>query len=286
MNENAGKVLKEIRESKSISQKEATGEVCTPATLSNYENGKSDIAFGILYGILNNIGLSVSEFEYIVNGYKGSAFYELMKEVSELYRTGKGNALIDFMKNYNKTVATKRDRMVSLMLKNMASKLGKGYLLSELEKDEVNDYFIDIPRWCYFEIVLFTNLMNAFEPRIIVIQCEEMLAKTRFYESIPENKQMVITAMLNAIGVLTEHDLYDDVIKLKQTTMKLLDEKDLLNRTEFLFLEGLLDVEFGKEEGYQKMEDAIDVYRKLKCQNSLERHLINYNGIVEYYKEK
>ncbi|MCY7185295.1 helix-turn-helix domain-containing protein, partial [Streptococcus gallolyticus] len=63
MKENLGKSFKMLRESKGLSQKEIAGDIISIAQLSRFERGISSINAETLYNCLENMNVSVEEFQ-------------------------------------------------------------------------------------------------------------------------------------------------------------------------------------------------------------------------------
>ena len=55
MDDSYGKIFKIIRESKNMSLKEVAGDFVTPAQLSRFENGKSNLSVDTFFNCLKNM---------------------------------------------------------------------------------------------------------------------------------------------------------------------------------------------------------------------------------------
>ena len=60
--ENIGKIFKLIRETKKMSLKEVAGNFVTPAQLSRFENGKSNLSVDTFFYCLKRMNISEGEF--------------------------------------------------------------------------------------------------------------------------------------------------------------------------------------------------------------------------------
>ncbi|MDQ8766745.1 helix-turn-helix transcriptional regulator [Streptococcus ruminantium] len=64
-----GEIFKDLRTSRKISLKEATGGEFSYSMLSKFENGESDITISKLLIALENIHTELAEFVYLVRGF-------------------------------------------------------------------------------------------------------------------------------------------------------------------------------------------------------------------------
>jgi len=151
--------LRELREGKNMSLAEATRGVCSSTSLSSYENGDTkDIQFGNLRGILENMRVSMSEFEYVLNGYQGSYYFELSKSVSELYQQRNALVLNDLREELEEKATSKHDKIFCLMIKRLLSDLDNSVKLSKKEIAFIDDFFFTFDHWAilkYLFIIIY-----------------------------------------------------------------------------------------------------------------------------------
>ena len=80
-----GKVYKEIRKSKNLTQSDVCGNVLSPTTLSKIENGLVVPKYENMAFLLQQINMSFDEFDYICNLYHPSEHIELFNEISNIH---------------------------------------------------------------------------------------------------------------------------------------------------------------------------------------------------------
>lgn len=68
-----GKVYKDIRQSKGLTQEEICGDMLARSTLARIESGQVIPKFDTFIFLLQQINMSLEEFEYICNVYRLSA---------------------------------------------------------------------------------------------------------------------------------------------------------------------------------------------------------------------
>ena len=101
-----GKVYKEIRESKGLTQEEVCGEVLSRTSLSKIESGKVTPKYENMEFLLRQINMSFEEFEYICHLYQPSQRTEIMQtylNMSSTLGTSELETLFQKCQDYLKT---------------------------------------------------------------------------------------------------------------------------------------------------------------------------------------
>ena len=101
-----GKVYKEIRESKGLTQEEVCGNVLSRTSLSKIESGKVTPKYENMDFLLRQMNMSFEEFDYICHLYQPSQRTEIMQTYLNMNSIIDGSGLVDFFKtcqNYLKT---------------------------------------------------------------------------------------------------------------------------------------------------------------------------------------
>lgn len=101
-----GKVYKEIRESKGLTQEEVCGNVLSRTSLSKIESGKATPKYENMEFLLRQINMSFEEFDYICHLYRPSQRTEIMQTYLNMNSIIDGSGLVDFFEtcqNYLKT---------------------------------------------------------------------------------------------------------------------------------------------------------------------------------------
>ena len=101
-----GKVYKEIRESKGLTQEEVCGEVLSRTSLSKIESGKVTPKYENMEFLLRQINMSFEEFDYICHLYQPSQRTEIMQtylNMSSTLGTSELEKLFQKCQDYLKT---------------------------------------------------------------------------------------------------------------------------------------------------------------------------------------
>ena len=101
-----GKVYKEIRESKGLTQEEVCGNVISRTSLSKIESGKATPKYENMEFLLRQINMSFEEFDYICHLYQPSQRTEIMQtylNMSSILGTSELEKLFQKCQDYLKT---------------------------------------------------------------------------------------------------------------------------------------------------------------------------------------
>ena len=101
-----GKVYKEIRESKGLTQEEVCGDVLSRTSLSKIESGKATPKYENMDFLLRQMNMSFEEFDYICHLYQPSQRTEIMQTYLNMNSIIGGSGLVHFFEtcqNYLKT---------------------------------------------------------------------------------------------------------------------------------------------------------------------------------------
>ena len=101
-----GKVYKEIRESKGLTQEEVCGNVISRTSLSKIESGKATPKYENMEFLLRQINMSFEEFDYICHLYQPSQRTEIIQTYLNMSSIMGNSSLVDFFEtcqNYLKT---------------------------------------------------------------------------------------------------------------------------------------------------------------------------------------
>mgnify|MGYP000063317937 FL=1 len=101
-----GKVYKDIRESKGLTQEEVCGDILSRTSLSKIESGKTTPKYENMEFLLRQINMSFEEFDYICHLYQPSQRTEIMQTYLNMSSIIGSSGLVDFFEtcqNYLKT---------------------------------------------------------------------------------------------------------------------------------------------------------------------------------------
>ena len=278
-----GEVFKKFRESRHLTQKAVGGKEISVAQLSKFENGSSDITLSKFYLLLERIGITSQEFEYVANDYEFNHFYSLLDKIDEFYNNNNRYGLMKLLEEEDELMREgKQQKLNLLIIKSALRQIDKETEFTETEIEMVSDYLFSIEDWTYYELILYANTMSNLPLELINTLSKEALVRASFYKSIKRNRDLITTVIINTIIVFTNHKMLDRAIYFKNELRRLLtDETEIFDKTLLLFVTGAIYFYKGKEEsGKQKMRDAIDIFNKVESYHLAESYEESYYEIV------
>ena len=104
-----GKVYKEIRESKGLTQEEVCGNVLSRTSLSKIESGKATPKYENMEFLLRQINMSFEEFDYICHLYQPSQRTEIMQSYLNMTSIIGSSSLVYFFETCQDYLKTHHD---------------------------------------------------------------------------------------------------------------------------------------------------------------------------------
>lgn len=278
-----GEIFRKLREDRNFSMKQIVGKEFTVATLSSFETGKSDITITKFYYILERLGMTLEEFEYITKGHEFNDFYQLLNKLAMFYVESNDRSLKKLLIETESKIKGDhpQDAMNYLLVKSILSQFDDGYNLTEKETFEIADYLFSFENWAYYQLILYSNTMKSLHLETIDYLSKELLKRASFYKSIPRNKKLIVEILINTTLVFAERKELYLANFFKNTVEDLLsDETMIYEKTVFLFVCGFIDFHSGKIElGKSKMQDAIDIFDKVGSDHLAKLYQKDYDEI-------
>lgn len=264
-----GKVFKMIRESKNMSLKEVAGDFVTPAQLSRFENGKSNLSVDTFFNCLENMDVLQGEFSTFYHSYYQN---EDLRISIEWDRALENHNIAFFqrkIKEYEERVSQynrKSDRVLISVIHIMINKCDSSYLIPEYEKQVITDYLMSINEWCSYELWIFGNCSRVLSTKMLDVLGGEIINRTQFYKGIPENKKRIYKILLNATGNLL--DRKEERVASK--FIRFIDgievfETDLFERMQLKFFKANLSYLQGDIKGLTDMKECQKIMDFLGC---------------------
>ena len=110
-----GKVYKEIRESKGLTQEEVCGNVLSRTSLSKIESGKATPKYENMDFLLRQMNMSFEEFDYICHLYQPSQRTEIMQTYLNMNSIIGSNGLVNFFETCQDYLKTHHDLPIEVI---------------------------------------------------------------------------------------------------------------------------------------------------------------------------
>ena len=273
---NLGKVFKELRESRNISLRKATGDDFSASLLSRFENGKSEISAQKLFVALENIHANVEELLFLARGFHQDAYSEFRNRIVEAIDPQDLTSLRTLYQREYQQLPFSKDRQQhifnAILIKSYMKAIDETVTLTAEEERVLHDYLFSVEIWGQYELLFFSSCSPLLSVQLLTKYTREMLRKSDFLQGVGKNLNIMHTLLLNAFMVCIEvDDLTNALYFKKQIEKNFFEENETYFRIVYLWAEGLLDSKQGRvEEGQRKMEDAIRIFEMIGCSRSAD----------------
>ena len=280
---NLGKVFKELRESRNISLRKATGGGFSASLLSRFENGKSEISAQKLFIALENIRANVEELLFLARGFHQDAYSEFRNRIFEAIDPQDLTSLRTLYQREYQQLPFSKDRqqhiLNAILIKSYMKAIDETVTLTSEEERVLHDYLFSVEIWGHYELLFFSSCSPLLSVQLLTKYTREMLRKSDFLQGVGKNLNIMHTLLLNAfMSCIEVDDLTNALYFKKQIEKNFFEENETYFRIVYLWAEGLLDSKQGRaEEGQRKMEDAVRIFEMIGCSKSADY----YRNVIE-----
>lgn len=273
---NLGKVFKELRESRKISLRKATGGRFSASLLSRFENGQSEISAQKLFAALENIHANVEELLFLARDFHHDANSEFR---NQLFKAVKPKDLTSlhtlYQREYQKIPFSKDKQehiLNAILIKSYMKAIDETITLTSEEERVLHDYLFSVEIWGLYELSFFSFCSPLLSVQLLTKYTREMLRKSDFLQGVGKNRNMMHTLLLNGFMACIEVDDFTNALYFKKQIEKnFFEENETYFRIVYLWAEGLLDSKQGRvEDGQRKMEDAVRIFEMIGCSKSAD----------------
>ena len=273
---NLGKVFKELRESRKISLRKATGGRFSASLLSRFENGQSEISAPKLITALENIHASMEELLFLARGFHQDAYSEFRNRMFEAIDPQDLISLSTlYQREYQQHPFSKDKQqhiLNAILIKSYMKAIDVTVTLTSEEERVLHDYLFSVEIWGLYELSFFSSCSPLLSVQLLTKYTREMLRKSDFLQGVGENRNMMHTLLLNGFMTCIEADDFTNALYFKKQIEKnFFEENETYFRIVYLWAEGLLDSKQGRvEDGQRKMEDAVRIFEMIGCSKSAD----------------
>ena len=199
-----GKVYKDIRESKGLTQEEVCGNVLSRTSLSKFESGKATPKYENMEFLLRQINMSFEEFEYICHLYQPSQRTEIMQtylNTSSIFDTSSLVNLFETCQDYLKIhhdlpIEEIRD-MLEIVI--YIRQHGTGQLSIQVEQT-VKKLWEKIEKqdtWYESDLKILNTILFSFPIEHLHLITEQILQRLEEYKNYRHLYELRMTILLN-----------------------------------------------------------------------------------------
>lgn len=273
---NLGKVFKELRESRKISLRKATGGRFSASLLSRFENGQSEISAPKLFAALENIHANVEELLFLARDFHHDANSEFRNQLFKAVNPKDLTSLHTLYQREYQKIPFSKDKqehiLNSILIKSYMKAIDETITLTSEEERVLHDYLFSVEIWGLYELSFFSSCSPLLSVQLLTKYTREMLRKSDFLQGVGKNRNMMHTLLLNGFMACIEVDDFTNALYFKKQIEKnFFEENETYFRIVYLWAEGLLDSKQGRvEDGHRKMEDAVRIFEMIGCSKSAD----------------
>ena len=207
-----GKVYKEIRESKGLTQEEVCGDVLSRTSLSKIESGKVTPKYENMEFLLRQINMSFEEFDYICHLYQPSQRTEIMQTYLNMNSIIGGSGLVHFFEtcqNYLKTHHDLPIEEIRDMLEVVIHIRQHGTeKLSDQVKQTVTKLWEKIEKqdtWYESDLKILNTILFSFPIKHLHLITGKILQRLEVYKNYQHLYDLRIAILLNLSTIYLYH---------------------------------------------------------------------------------
>ena len=261
-----GEIFKKLREQKNLSLSHFSKIGISKASLSRFESGQTMIGFERLDIALQEMNVTLAEYEHFINNFSMDYKEEFLEEI----------ILYDIANDRKKLQSLYQEAM-KYDSKIMAYCAKSRYeRLEQFEADEVAEFLYDIEEWGYFELSIFYLTLDSFSEREIMHLMKQLWGKSKQLYGIFKYRRRVLQASYRAVVLLSSKNARDSARKILQKSYPQDDFYDL-------YVENLRNLAHGfysycfkdKLLGEKQIQKAIEIFRQ-----------VGYEDLANYYQRR
>ena len=207
-----GKVYKEIRESKGLTQEEVCGDILSRTSLSKIESGKVTPKYENMEFLLRQINMSFEEFDYICHLYQPSQRTEIMQtylNMSSILGTSELEKLFQKCQDYLKTHYDLPIEEIKDMLEIVIHIRQHGTeQLSDQVKQTITKLWEKIEKqdtWYENDLKILNTILFSFPIEHLHLITEKILQRLKVYKNFQHLYELRVAILLNLSTLYLYH---------------------------------------------------------------------------------
>lgn len=271
-----GEVIQYIRTSKCLKSKDVYANILSRPVISKFEKGISDTTTEKFFLILQNLNVTLDEFYYIYNDFREDTDTTFFTNYAKaFYSTDREhlNVLFDELEDEYELTHQVKYLHYSL-LAELTLKTSKDSKHTDESLNVLQNYLLNCDDWTYYELVLFTNLIDFFSFEVINVLYKRAKKKLIYFNKIKKYRNELFSLITNILVLhIEENDTalckfyYSELTKNASDANNLMYEKTML-----IFFKELLNIMETQKYNSITIDKIIDFFdfldlpfRKQQC---------------------
>ena len=237
--------------------------------LSKFERGEADLSSVKLITALDHIHSDLNEFMYLVRGFaqkKNLTFTENFWNTYEKEGLASLQALYERTSKKYASSAEKSYLLQMIRIKSVLAFFDLEATATDEELDFLYDYFFTIDIWGNYELELFSTISTLFPLPLYFKYAREMLEKTDWLGSLPDNKVSIDTILINGLfKAVEEKDKLKADYFIFQIEKRDLPEQEAYLKIIYMIAKGYYDTIFTlSDKGGVRIKRGIEILKDLE----------------------
>lgn len=193
-------LVRELRQSRNLSQKFLAQDICSRETLTKFEQRGTQMSSKKLFQILDKMNINVEEFMFLLQNGELPFKQQVYREgILSLHDEKKHNFFLEQLDKYYQSTNDKYYRLLFCLFTI------NGNTISQTTKDResiqyLTDYLNQIDTWGRFELSLFINGLSFFSSVYILNAYKTNIPKMYAYTKNPHYQDGLLS-FFNNVGI-------------------------------------------------------------------------------------
>ncbi|MNC13421.1 Helix-turn-helix domain protein [compost metagenome] len=265
---NHGELIRKLRLERGITQEQLCHKITSRTALTNLEKQNSRISFEILLQYLSRMNIRLDEYYLMYTDHESREKRSISLALPHIYASG-DTAIQKDLEKYKEKYNETKDLFfyfvyiqLSILKMKKNGDFNSSYLSNEIEF--LKGYLDRVETWGRFEIALFSNSLFLFPDDFIEEIFDRVISKLLRLQDEPIFSKDLTLFLINCLSLSFERNNIEFIrVVLPYLLKQCKSEKELYEKTMYLFFLGLLDCTAGNAQGKEKMDRALLIFRSL-----------------------
>ncbi|CAM3061734.1 helix-turn-helix domain-containing protein [Lactococcus hircilactis] len=267
MLDHSGKILRIVRESKKMSRAMIADKEISQSQISRFENGETTLTINKFLLLLQNMSVTLDEFQSIADNYNMSEEFSFREELKTAYDERNIKLLSEMITFWEEKSIKNPQKMHlkinAIVVKTVLSHILIKFRIGRNEVEYIKEYLLNVEEWGRYEFWVLGNTVSIFKDSELKMLGRAAVEKDKFYQNIMLNKRIAIRTFLNFTAIwLERNDLsqalrYINYLEAMTINVDFLYEKVMMN-----YNKGWYYYKAGHESGKIKMHESADFLEK------------------------
>ncbi|EAC8225613.1 Rgg/GadR/MutR family transcriptional regulator [Listeria monocytogenes] len=291
--ESYGELIRELRLSKGLTQKEVYTGIISRSYAIKFEKGENEITLSLFEEILGRVMVSLDEFFFIYRGYSSGeeddfwhkfASYANENDVNSLQQLYHEIGLQNGKRtDLRKAVIRARIRVINNFVQYNTYDVS---IVSKEDKEIIHDYLWNVQSWTLEEIRIFANSVAYFEEEVQIQFFQLVVKSSERYLFYDRGRLQFCGLFTNVTEELILHNKLKQaeqvLAKLVETATKDANYNCFLFRVLSKYYQGLIWMKEDRiTEGYQQAQKAIQTLEDVWYEKIAELYRVILKQFIE-----